>query len=133
MSLLYRQAPSFIRPSIVLRPNYSNGLHLRKHCAKQSHILYGTFMGWGYEHLFAKSGSHDQDSRHVLIRYNPFKSLLFRDKVANGAGARYAALCAWAHESLKTYNIRLTFTLSLNDQIYFYVDSYRQIFKNVLV
>ena len=52
------------RPSVVI--NFKH-LLLQNRLPDQNQILCGSSLGRGNESLFAASGSHDQDGRHVLI------------------------------------------------------------------
>ena len=64
---IYGKNPA--RPSSVAHPSVHNFKHLllRNRLPDQSQILYGAFLGRGNEILFAASGSHDQDGRHIHI------------------------------------------------------------------
>ena len=57
-------------PASVRRPSVANNfkhLLLQNRLPDQSQILCGTSLGRGNENLFAASGLHDQDGRHVHI------------------------------------------------------------------
>ena len=62
---------SGVRPSVgVVRPSASSTMLkdlLRNRFANHSHILCGASLGRWNDILFAVSGSHDQDGRHVHI------------------------------------------------------------------
>ena len=87
------------RPSVVVVNNFKHPL-LENRLPDQSHILCGASLGRGSESLFAASGSHDQDGRHVQFMVKPLQNLLLQIRKADFHETWYITSGTPAHHSL---------------------------------